>query len=119
MRHASSLWTTGLLVLGLAASPRAASAQASAADRQQRPPAPAGEAPVVPTSTPAEFVVGKQVYLRSTGTRIGVIEKADSAHVFPSWMSRKPLRAVLIHRKDGPMEWVAVDRITRIYVVDR
>lgn len=119
MHHTTLLLTTSLIVLGCASPLRAAAAQSAPTDAQHRAAALPGQARVIPTSAPSEFVVGKTVYLRSTGTRIGVIEKSDAAHNFPSWMSRRPLRAVLIHRKDGPMEWVAVDRVTRIYVVDK
>ena len=114
MRHALSRSLAALLALAALSPLWVASAQAARADAQHR-----GASRAIPTSTASEFVVGKTVYLRSTGTRIGVIEKIDPAHDFPPWMSRTPLRAVLIHRKDGPMDWAPLDRVTRIYVVDR
>lgn len=71
------------------------------------------------TSEPRAFVVGKTVYLRSTKTRIGTIEAVDGRHAFPRTFPRPQMSAVLIHRKDGPMEWVPVEGITRIYVVGK
>jgi hypothetical protein len=67
----------------------------------------------------SDFVVGKTVYLRSSKMRIGTIQAADARHSFPRTFPRPRMKAVLIRRKDGPLEWVPVERITRIYVVNR
>ena len=71
------------------------------------------------SSAESDFVVGKTVYLRSTKTRIGTILKTDSTHGFPRSFPRPRMKAVLIQRKDGPYEWTPVERITRIYVVNK
>ena len=70
-------------------------------------------------SDSSAFVTGKPVYLRSTKTRIGMIEGVDADHSFPSKFSRRHMSAVLIHRKDGPIDWIPVEGITRIYVVGK
>jgi hypothetical protein len=70
-------------------------------------------------SDTSAFLPGRVVYLRSTRTRIGVIEAADAHHQFPASFSRRSMSAVLIRRKDGPRDWVPLDGITRIYVVQR
>ena len=71
------------------------------------------------SSAEADFVVGKTVYLRSSKMRIGTILKTDSRHSFPRSFPRPLMKAVLIQRKDGPYEWTPVERITRIYVVNK
>lgn len=70
-------------------------------------------------SDTSAFVPGRVVYLRSTRTRIGVIEAADAHHQFPASFSRRSMSAVLIRRKDGPLDWIPIDGITRIYVVGK
>ncbi len=66
----------------------------------------------------ADFVAGKRVYLRSTKTFIGTITDVDDDHAFPAdRFPRARMKAVLIVRRDGPRDWVPVDRITRIYLV--
>jgi hypothetical protein len=67
----------------------------------------------------SDFVVGKTVYLRSSKMRIGTILAAEARHSFPRTFPRPQMKAVLIRRKDGPLDWVPVERITRIYVVNR
>jgi hypothetical protein len=72
------------------------------------------------SSDSTAFVVGKSVHLRSTKTFIGVIRAVDANHSFPpSRFARAKMKAVLIQRRDGPMDWVPVERITRVYVVAR
>ena len=71
------------------------------------------------SSAESDFVVGKTVYLRSSKMRIGTILKTDSRHSFPRSFPRPQMKAVLIQRKDGPYEWTPVERITRIYVVNK
>jgi hypothetical protein len=66
-----------------------------------------------------DFVVGKTVYLRSSKTLIGTIVRTDSNHAFPRTFPRPRMNAVLIRRKDGPYEWTPVERVTRIYVVNK
>ena len=91
-----------------------------------RPPAPtpsshgqAATSAVTYLSDSSAFVTGKTVYLRSTKTRIGIIEGVDADHRFPSKFSRRHMSAVLIHWKDGPIDWIPVEGITRIYVVGK
>ena len=71
------------------------------------------------SSAESDFVVGKTVYLRSSKLRIGTILKTDARHSFPRSFPRPQMKAVLIQRKDGPYEWTPVERITRIYVVNK
>jgi len=83
-------------------------------------PAQAQKAPSVAySSAEADFVVGKTVYLKSSKMRIGTILKIDDNHKFPRTFPRPRMKAVLIRRKDGPYEWTPVERITRIYVVNK
>jgi hypothetical protein len=70
-------------------------------------------------SSESAFVAGKTVYLRSTKTRIGTIEKVDESHAFPPTFPKSPARAVLIRRKDRSKSWVPVEGITKIYVVGK
>ena len=70
------------------------------------------------SSSEADFVVGKRVHLRSTKTFIGRITAVDDDHGFPpDRFPRARMKAVRIERRDGPVDWVPVERITRIYVV--
>jgi len=70
------------------------------------------------SSDSTAFVVGKQVHLRSSRTFIGTIKAVDERHDFRAGRFPRPeMKAVLIERRDGPLEWVPVERITRIYVV--
>ena len=70
------------------------------------------------SSDSTAFVTGKHVYLRSTKTLIGTITAVDERHSFPAdRFPRGRMKAVLIERRDGPRDWVPVERITRIYVV--
>ena len=70
------------------------------------------------SSSEADFVVGKHVHLRSTKTLIGVITAVDDDHGFPpDRFPRARMKAVRIERFDGPVDWVPVERITRVYVV--
>jgi hypothetical protein len=71
------------------------------------------------SSAESDFVVGKTVYLRSSKMRVGTILATDAHHSFPRTFPRPRMKAVLIRRKDGPRDWVPVERITRIYVVNR
>jgi hypothetical protein len=71
------------------------------------------------SSAESDFAVGKTVYLRSSKTRIGTILAVDPNHSFPRTFPRPRMKAVLIRRKDGPSDWVPVERITRIYVVNK
>jgi hypothetical protein len=67
----------------------------------------------------SDFVVGKKVYLRSTKTFIGTIEKADESHSFPPSFPKTPAKAIMIRRKDRSRNWLPVEGITRIYVVNK
>jgi hypothetical protein len=90
------------------------------AARAQRAPAAASATPSMDgySTDSTRFVVGKRVYLRSTKTYIGRIIGAEDKHDFRDGHFRHPwAKAVLIERRDGPHEWVPVERITRIYVV--
>ena len=71
------------------------------------------------SSVESDFVVGKTVYLRSSKMRYGAILAVDPNHSFPASFPRSHMKAVLIQRKDGPREWTPLERITRIYVVNR
>ena len=65
------------------------------------------------------FVAGRTVFLRSTKTLIGTIEKVDESHAFPPSFPKSPAKAVLIRRKDRSKSWVPVEGITKIYVVGK
>ena len=71
------------------------------------------------SSAESDFVVGRTVYLRSSKMRIGTILKTDPRHGFPRTFPRPHMKAVLIRHSDGPVSWVPVERITRIYVVNK
>lgn len=71
------------------------------------------------TSAEAEFVTGRSVYLRSTGTRIGIITSMDAQHRFPRGFPQPVMKAVRVKRVDGPEDWVPVQGLNRIYVVRR
>ena len=107
MRHAIRLLAGGVLALCAAAPATNAHAQAST--------------PSSYSSAESDFVVGRNVYLRSSKTLIGTITKADEAHSFPRSfrLRHSPAKAVLIRRKDGPFEWTPIEGITRIYVVGK
>ena len=84
--------------------------------RSAKPARPAQDARY--SSIEADFIVGKQVHLRSTKTFIGRITAVDDDHGFPpDRFPRARMKAVRIERRDGPVDWVPVERITRIYVV--
>jgi hypothetical protein len=70
------------------------------------------------SSAPTDFVIGKTVYLRSSKMRIGTIEATDASHSFPRSFPRPRMKAVLI-RRNGGRDWVPVEGITRIYVVNK
>jgi len=112
MRDSTSMLAAAALAIGLAASPLAAhmlpqhaSAQSVRTDSL--------------STAEREFVVGRPVFLRSTHTRIGTIVDVDSAHAFPRGFPRARMRAVLIRHTDGPMDWIPVEGITRIYTTSR
>ena len=67
----------------------------------------------------SDFVVGKTVFLRSSKMRYGSILAVDANHHFPRGFGKTRMKAVLIRRKDGPYEWTPVERIVRIYVVNK
>jgi hypothetical protein len=69
------------------------------------------------SSDERDFTVGRSVYLRSSKTRIGRILAADEDHHFPPTFRTRHGRAVLIRRVDGPLDWVPVEGLSRIYVV--
>lgn len=71
------------------------------------------------SSAESDFVIGKTVYLRSSKMRIGTIVDTDANHKFPRTFPRPRMKAVRIRRKDGPLDWVPVERINRIYVVNK
>jgi hypothetical protein len=109
MRHTPRLLIGGALALGAAfATP--AHAQGSAG-KTGRPAAYLGKE--------SDFVPGKTVYLRSTKTLIGTIEKADDSHAFPPTFPHSPAKAVLIRRRDRSKSWLPVEGITKIYVVNK
>ncbi|MEO7711554.1 MAG: hypothetical protein ABIV10_01390 [Gemmatimonadaceae bacterium] len=101
------------LVISVAAAAQRAGAPTAGSATPPRPPQDARY-----SSSEADFVVGKQVHLRSTKTFIGRITAVDDDHGFPpDRYPRARMKAVQIQRRDGPVGWVPVERITRIYVV--
>ena len=80
-------------------------------------PKPAVRRDTVPySSNPADFVVGKRVYLRSTKTYIGTITEVDKDKRFGPNFPRRYMQAVLIARAEDRKDWVPIPGITRIYV---
>ena len=69
------------------------------------------------SSREKDFRVGKHVYLRSSKTVIGRIIAIDPMHPFPPSFGRTRSKALLIRRKDGPLDWMPIDGVLRIYVV--
>jgi hypothetical protein len=69
------------------------------------------------SSDARDFTVGRSVYLRSTRTRIGLIVAADDDHIFPPTFRRSHGQAVLIRHTDGPLDWLPVESLNRVYVV--
>ena len=117
MRHRRRLLRDALVALTL-------TLPAPLLAQQRTAPQPAAAARQAPSdsgysSNEADFVAGKRVYLRSTRTFIGTITHVDDDHAFPPSFPRPRMKAVLMVRRDGPREWVPVERIGRIYVVKR
>ena len=71
------------------------------------------------SSAESDFVVGKTVFLRSSKMRYGIVLAVDANHRFPRSFGKTQMKAVLIRRKDGPYEWTPVERVVRIYVVNK
>lgn len=69
------------------------------------------------SSAEKDFTVGKSVYLRSNKTLIGKIIAIDPDHSFPPSFGRMRAKGLLIRRKDGPLDWIPIDGVLRIYVV--
>jgi hypothetical protein len=69
------------------------------------------------SSDARDFTVGRSVYLRSTKTPIGRILASDDDHAFPRGFRQSHGRAVLIRHTDGPMDWLPVESLRRVYVV--
>ena len=69
------------------------------------------------SSLEKDFTVGKSVYLRSSKTLIGKIIAIDPAHSFPPSFGHARAKGLLIRRKDGPLDWMPIDGVLRIYVV--
>ena len=121
MRNASRLLVSSFLAASAGALPTAALCQARAAAPAHASSAAQARSAsaVVYSSSESDFVVGKTVYLRSSKTRIGTILRFDPQHGFPRSFPRPRMKAVLIRRKDGPLDWIPVEGITRIYVVNK
>ena len=66
----------------------------------------------------SDFVVGKTVFLRSSKMRYGTVLAVDANHRFPPSFG-KTHEGRLIRRKDGPYEWAPIERVVRIYVVNK
>lgn len=64
-----------------------------------------------------DFTVGKSVYLRSSKTLTGKIIAIDPDHSFPPSFGRTRAKGILIRRTDGPLDWIPIDGVFRIYVV--
>jgi hypothetical protein len=103
-------FTRSLLLVALLA-PCAAHAQAKAKS------APAAiQSDVGPARDSTTFVVGKRLYLRSSGTFIGTIIDVDENHDFRAGHFPRPwMKAVLLVRRDGPYEWTPVEGLSRLY----
>jgi hypothetical protein len=108
MRSRPMVLAGGLLLLAVAAyAPVAIARQTSATHA-----AGAGY-----SSDERDFAVGRTVYLRSTKTKIGRIVAADDDHEFPATFRKRHARAVLLRHVDGPMDWLPVEGLSRVYVV--
>jgi len=109
----------GVVVAGVAASARAqAAAPASRAQTGGFRTASAANDSLY-SFAESDFVVGKTVFLRSSKMRLGTILAVDANHRFPRSFGKTQMKAVLIRRKDGPYEWTPVERVVRIYVVNK
>ncbi len=64
-----------------------------------------------------DFTVGRTVYLRSARTKIGRIIAVDQDHQFPAGFRTRRGRAVLLRHVDGPVDWLPVAGLSRVYVV--
>lgn len=69
------------------------------------------------SSDERDFTVGRTVYLRSARTKIGRIIAADERHEFPASFRARRGRAVLLRHVDGPVDWLPVEGLSRVYVV--
>lgn len=108
MRSRPALLVAGLCLIGGAAyAPVAIARQTTAAHASED-----GY-----SSDERDFTVGRAVFLRSTKTRIGRIIAVDESHAFPATFRKRHARAVLIRRKDGPLDWTPVEGLSRIYLV--
>jgi hypothetical protein len=96
------------------ASPAASAVPAQAAFRS-----PSASSDSAYSGLERDFLVGKTVYLRSSKMLIGTIQATDSNHAFPRTFPRPHMKAVLIRRKDGPLEWTPVEQVARVYVVNK
>jgi len=109
----AAITVTLTLVIAVSAAAQQTGAPTAGSAASARPPQ-----DVRYSSSEADFVVGKRVHLRSTKTFIGRITAVDDDHGFnPDRFPRARMKAVRIERRDGPVDWVPVERITRIYVV--
>ena len=118
MRHLRVL-LIGAFAVGISAIATPASAQRATKGGYVVSQSAATPQSVAYLSTESAFTVGKTVYLRSTKTVIGTIEKVDESHAFPPTFPKSPAKAVLIRRKDRSKSWVPVEGISKIYVVGK
>ena len=108
MRSRPVLLVTGLLLIaGAAYAPVAIARQATLAH--------AGRDGY--SADERDFTTGRTVYLRSTKTKIGRILAVDDAREFPASFHTRHGRAVLLRHVDGPMDWLPVAGLSRVYVV--
>ena len=109
----------GLVIAGVSANAHAQSATpaASAHAGGFRPVGAANDS--LYSFAESDFVVGKTVFLRSSKMHYGRILAVDANHRFPPSFGKTQMKAVLIRRKDGPYEWTPVERVVRIYVVNK
>ena len=119
MRHTIRILIGSAFAIGASAVATSAHAQATPAKGGRYVVGPSAAQGVAYASRESDFVAGKTVYLRSTKTLIGTIEKVDTSHAFPPSFPHSPARAVLIRRKDRSKSWVPVEGITKLYVVNR
>ena len=119
MRSRPALLMAGLCLIAAAAyAPVAIARQTGPHPQDVAPPsAPPHAGKDGYSSDERDFTRGRSVFLRSTKTRIGQITATDDDHAFPASFRKSHGKAVLIRHVDGPLDWIPVEGLARIYVV--
>lgn len=118
MRSRPALLVAGLCIIAAAAyAPVAIARQIGVPEPPTPRMAPPHAAADGYSSDARDFTVGRSVYLRSTKTRIARILATDDDHAFPPAFGKTHAKAVLIRHTDGPLDWMPVEFLTRVYVV--